>query len=548
MHTSFPWNHQPNSHNPYAAHHHHHANQNNKDNSYVFDANLGPVNGLREQICSTVLQWEESSSEHNHHSSGASVGGSSSGASFKGLRRKVESSWKRWNQHSASHKPSRHSHYNHQLSTKFYLGYKRRTPDQDHAPAVADLQLFYVRLPRETLTKPPSQNATIIDPLPTTPPGSSAGLAGRVAAAAGHVLFRSHTEVETASSQNGSSTLESHHQQEDFQKIDLEEALAVPEGFDRWSFPEAFKIVYVPKPQKQEAPTTLHQSTKRSDKLREKTVLVASPSHRQRRNRRPQSPIGDNFDSLPPPIGSMHSTTDEAVEAYVQGSFSAPNSPNPQGNDPTSATGDVDDGQNSSTNNSEEMEFIPKLFTDVPWDEDHDDAPHHPFYHAEDQWWYVPIMALRQQRAGEEERYHEDPGIVDLAVSFCDKAGTAVLPQEQDDYSDDIMMEDDDEEFSLLSKTSWLVGRNGDNSALGDDHGKGPAARHSNSKKKKAVKAVKKALGSPAILLKRNIPIGFGDLAFATSVLDRFPLKNYKGLPLPEEELPMFCYPTGELL
>jgi hypothetical protein len=28
-------------------------------------------------------------------------------------------------------------------------------------------------------------------------------------------------------------------------------------------------------------------------------------------------------------------------------------------------------------------------------------------------------------------------------------------------------------------------------------------------------------------------------------VLDRFPYKNYKGLPLPEEELPMFCYPTG---
>ncbi|KAL3898606.1 MAG: hypothetical protein SGARI_006634 [Bacillariaceae sp.] len=27
--------------------------------------------------------------------------------------------------------------------------------------------------------------------------------------------------------------------------------------------------------------------------------------------------------------------------------------------------------------------------------------------------------------------------------------------------------------------------------------------------------------------------------------MDRFPYKNYKGLPLPEEELPMFCYPTG---
>jgi hypothetical protein len=46
-------------------------------------------------------------------------------------------------------------------------------------------------------------------------------------------------------------------------------------------------------------------------------------------------------------------------------------------------------------------------------------------------------------------------------------------------------------------------------------------------------------------LVKRNIPLGFCDAAFCTRVLDRFPHKNYKGLPLPEEELPMFCYPTG---
>ena len=39
--------------------------------------------------------------------------------------------------------------------------------------------------------------------------------------------------------------------------------------------------------------------------------------------------------------------------------------------------------------------------------------------------------------------------------------------------------------------------------------------------------------------------MGFLDTPFATQVLDRFPKKDYKGVPLPEEELPMFCYPTG---
>jgi hypothetical protein len=53
------------------------------------------------------------------------------------------------------------------------------------------------------------------------------------------------------------------------------------------------------------------------------------------------------------------------------------------------------------------------------------------------------------------------------------------------------------------------------------------------------------AFGTACILFQRNMPLGFCDAAFSTTVLDRFPYKNYKGLPLPEEELPMFCYPTG---
>ncbi|KAL3826923.1 hypothetical protein ACHAXA_006003 [Cyclostephanos tholiformis] len=48
----------------------------------------------------------------------------------------------------------------------------------------------------------------------------------------------------------------------------------------------------------------------------------------------------------------------------------------------------------------------------------------------------------------------------------------------------------------------------------------------------------------PVILLRRNVPNGFADVPIAPAkVLDRFPRKNYRGNPFPEEELPLFCYP-----
>ena len=50
------------------------------------------------------------------------------------------------------------------------------------------------------------------------------------------------------------------------------------------------------------------------------------------------------------------------------------------------------------------------------------------------------------------------------------------------------------------------------------------------------------------LLLKHNIPNGYADIPFPSKVLDRFPSKNYRNLPFPEEELPMFCYAKGSTL
>lgn len=586
LQTSFPWNHASNQPSRYHGPQSGAANTSGNKDAYVFDANLHSSGGLRDQVCTTVLQWEESLSDQNNNnpskSSGASVGGSSTGgASLKGLRRKVESSFLRWNQgqsQESNNKSLRFPHSNignHQSSTrtKFYLGYKRRTPDKDYVPAIADIQLFFVRLPRQTTTTPPSHNLGLVVQSPTapSPPGSSAAgyLAGRVAAAAGQVLFRSQTGSDAVASHDNAkeeASLSSHHQHEDFQRVDLEPLLPLPAGFDEWSIPEAFKVVYVPKP---EASPPLKSSNvppspaqkandKLADGLRQKTVLVASPSHGQRRHHHHQQNLSppyhsnrddENLNQQLPGNSSTYSEEEEAVEAYVKASFSPPVSPKPQG-DEEPTLNEIKD--TTHVHNSSSTSFVPELFTDIPWEEDqhqHDDAhqPHHPFYHTEERWFYLPVLAVRKQKTTDEERYHEDPGVVDVCVSFCDKAGTAVMPQEQDDFMDDIMMDDSEEEFSLLSKTSWLVAKDGDNSCLGTEDPNGGLLTGTYKKKpsNNSITTVKKNLGSPSLLVKRNVPIGFADIAFATRVLDRFPLKNYKGLPLPEEELPMFCYPTG---
>lgn len=52
-------------------------------------------------------------------------------------------------------------------------------------------------------------------------------------------------------------------------------------------------------------------------------------------------------------------------------------------------------------------------------------------------------------------------------------------------------------------------------------------------------------LGVPVLIYRRNIPFGFCDASFAACVLDRFPEKDYKHLPFLQEELPLFCHPTG---
>jgi hypothetical protein len=155
---------------------------------------------------------------------------------------------------------------------------------------------------------------------------------------------------------------------------------------------------------------------------------------------------------------------------------------------------------------------------------------------------YVPVLAVRRQRIGDEERFAEDPALIDLSVSVFDEGGQAVLPSEEYQFmTEEEMLEDENDDgvevgTKLLHKTKWIESRN-----RGSIHGE----KKNTTSKQQQERNATATLGAVCILVRHNVPMGFCDAAFSTRVLDRFPYKNYKGLPLPEEELPMFCYPTG---
>lgn len=155
-------------------------------------------------------------------------------------------------------------------------------------------------------------------------------------------------------------------------------------------------------------------------------------------------------------------------------------------------------------------------------------APLHDHTNHTTPYFYLPVLAIRRQVIDEESRFQEEAALVDLTVSFFhpNLDDGPVLPI-VDEEADDAEEAPDSHSFSLLGRTEWTI-------ATGKDWARSSLESSSN------------AHHSPVVLVARwNLPFGFADAAFATSVLHRFPLSNYEDMPLPEEELPMFCYPTG---
>ena len=130
--------------------------------------------------------------------------------------------------------------------------------------------------------------------------------------------------------------------------------------------------------------------------------------------------------------------------------------------------------------------------------------------------------------------------MVDVALTFGGLDGNhaaIMLFEEIDEF------EEEEEEDPILGMSKWdaQLGCRGkrDSSLQGDREGLDHDLVDEFTKTSNENENEFMAFGLPMLVCKRNLSLGFLDAPFATRVLDRFPKKDYKGVPLPEEELPM---------
>jgi len=491
------------------------------------------------------------------------------------------------------------------LNKHYYIGYRRRGADETDKPAVADVVIKYCRVHKSTIIRSEieqkiqqeicSNGGNIQSGSSTVPPmdtnltnqidhsnsdaktksesvlrrglGLGANIAKRVAVSGKNRILRTRTmdndekednydhnsyEDEDDESTNDvfeaiddtyTEQVEMDTENHKYDIINLHEVLELPEGYEHdgeWIIPCGYKSIKIPIPPPPQAPE-LRPSSSNDIPLLKRTH---SEKERILAERRMRKTYLFNHRNSP----SANGASGMGIETFVNGdsflnsnSSITPNSPDSQRRNPWSPVNDPPvpsiyqsiSKSHSMDNSQVGSDSIDRYYdhvnqeTFMPCIISNDELPDI-FSQAgisDEQYEYIPIIAVRRQRLGEEERFHEDPGMIDIALSFSDHNGKPLIPavEEIDEFD-----EKNEEEDEILGKSNWSASsllQTFDDIEEEVDHIK----MHS----------------LPTIIFQHNMPLGFVDTPFATSVLDRFPRKDYKGVPLPQEELPMFCYPTG---
>ena len=396
----------------------------------------GPVLWNKFQVWDASVGWESGLRNDLIQQQGNILQRMRQEKNVKGLRGKVESTLRTWQRKVQRNRNSSLL----SVSQKFYLAYRRRQIMTDDRPAIADVQLFYMRLHRNLLTKAIPTSHSVGKGM-----GSGRAVASGIPGLLLDGVFQSQARHPELSPQEDSD-----------ERITVEAFLKVPEGYDELSIPTDYCMIRDPR----QTPRGKGRWTA-NEGIR--TVLVEDETV---------------------------ASTGAGIEAI----------------DAASET-------SSNITQLDPQSMLPCLVTIPPESEEGSN------------FCYIPVLAFRRQRVGDEERYHEDAAVVDISVTFVDGYGNVVPPDQTHDASEEDE-EDDETNFRLLGKTKWRSASRKPSSEISS-------------------KKLRQQFGCPTLVMRRNIPYGFADAAFATLVLDRFPKQNYRGLPLPEEELPMFCYPTG---
>ena len=293
----------------------------------------------------------------------------------------------------------------------------------------------------------------------------------------------------------------------------LHEMLPLPDGYDEWAMPDFCNVLHLPTPElvRRRREERQRLGSQRQPLLVDRTHTLPSPTA----GSRTPSAAG---------VASALSPSSIGMEAMYLSPSHTPRSVGGGVNEsPTLGVGADSPVLISHTQMAPDPAFLPSLASmkSIPG-MNRNAIPST----EEDAHVYVPILAVRRQLIGEAERFHEDAALVDVQVALAGADGTPPQIVEEDD---------DDDDFGRGSSTLMQTG------AYPDILKKSPWTPSSGGNRSISP-------GQPLIFLKRNRPNGFADLPFPATVLDRFPQGNYRGMPFPEEELPMFCYAGGSLL
>jgi uDENN domain len=465
--------------------------------SQIFNANLDPFFGIRGEILGQTIHNAEQTS-------------------LKHIGRKVTSSIRHQLApllHSHDQRLNRPSH-----GLQFLLAFRQRGPDEIDRPAIADLDLRFIRIHVDTIysTRVKSEGLTS-DTTDTKSVTLRRGIhtgvamAARVAEASKQKILEKYREKYDSPkkiiSLHNLNHIDVDHS--DAILVSLEDLLTIPGSFDEWVIPEPFQRIKIPAKAKSENLSSFRGGRKthvlplRMNDYRSLDQVLVEDTTTQASD---PSGIGveayfDGSSFVLSPASSAAGTSDISV-FHLSSAGTVNNMDTPLLHD------DLDLA--SSFEVLEPSIYMPQVMRTSDLTILSSNSQSEPYE-------YIPVLVTRRQRVGDEERYHEDPAVVDLAVTFRDSKGDVILPQMLEAEDDD----DKEMEFNILDISPWS-----DYLDIGDSRSE-------------------QTLGSPAIILRRNRPLGLADVEFSTRVLDRFPQKNYKGFPLPEEELPMFCYPTG---
>ena len=430
----------------------------------IFQANLNPYHGLRSEIQFNLKISQSSKTLDSKSGSHQNLATPSSALKLKKaslLFREIKSKPNILSPLSESSCDS--SLYD---TPSYHIGYRRRGADEGDKSAIANVELMYVRIPSQKQywgtekehQNDPSTTVGVLDQIASSSElertkrvgtALKRGLAtgAGIAARAGLGLFQRNSMNEEEHSPQKYFTNNSENSMDrefpssssisnDRLKVPLLELLDVPEGYNELIVPDDYQYVNIPSPK-------IYSQNDIDDKIRTTGKEDSQQTSEEREARRSQRRLKRTFlfpslnattpsnnDSTNPAYTAEQVPDGEGIEAFVDGSSflrSPSTSPDKliRPLDPNSLL----DKDTIIRNHCLSSIQFPLSIQEVnglspPLSE----TGYLSRRMNNDNLEVIPVLAVRYQQIGDEERFHEDPAITDLAVSFLDKLGRIVMP------------------------------------------------------------------------------------------------------------------------